>query len=182
MERYHENEIEIPKECSILVEGRMITVKGPKGEIVRDVKNKLLKNEIKDNKIILYASKASKNHKRIVATFTAHLKNWLKGVTEGHIYKLKICSGHFPMTVTVKGDTFEIKNFIGESKPRTLKIKQGATVKLDGRDITVTGVNKETVSQVAADIELLTRRTNFDRRIFQDGIYITDKDGKKIGK
>lgn len=182
MERYHENEIEIPEACSILIEGRIIIVKGPKGEIVRDVKNKLLKNEIKDNKIILYADKASKNHKRIVSTFTAHLNNWLKGVTEGHTYKLKICAGHFPMTVVVKGDVLEIKNFIGESKSRILKIKPGADVKIDARDITVTGINKETVSQVAADIELLTRRPNFDRRIFQDGIYITEKDGKKIRK
>ncbi len=182
MERFHENEIEIPEGCSVSIENRILTVKGPKGEIIRDVKNKLLKDDIKDNKVILYAAKASKNHKKIIATFTAHLRNLLKGVTEGHVYKLKICAGHFPMTVTVKGDKFEIKNFIGESKPRILIIKDGATVKVDGRDITVTGINKETVSQVAADIELLTRRPNFDRRIFQDGIYITDKDGKKIGK
>lgn len=182
MERFHENEIEIPEGCSVSIENRILTVKGPKGEIIRDVKNKLLKDDIKDNKVILYAAKASKNHKKIVATFTAHLRNLLKGVTEGHVYKLKICAGHFPMTVSVKGDIFEIKNFIGEAKPRKLKIKQGAAVKVDNKDITVEGINKEIVSQVAADIEKLTKRSNFDRRIFQDGIYITEKDGKKIGK
>jgi ribosomal protein L6P/L9E len=33
------------------------------------------------------------------------------------------------------------------------------------------------VSQVSADIENLVRRTDYDRRVFQDGIYITEKDG-----
>jgi len=182
MKRYHENEIEVPEGCTVSIEDRVIIVKGPKGEVKRNVKNKLLKNEIKDNKVLFYAEKASKNYKKIIATFTAHLKNLIKGVTQGHIYKLKICAGHFPMTVSVKGDIFEIKNFIGEAKPRKLKIKQGAAVKVDNKDITVEGINKEIVSQVAADIEKLTKRSNFDRRIFQDGIYITEKDGKKIGK
>ena len=53
-------------------------------------------------------------------------------------------------------------------------------MKLNGEMISVTGINKEIVSQAAADIEQLTRRVGFDRRIFQDGIYIVEKDGKVI--
>jgi len=53
----------------------------------------------------------------------------IRGVTEGYTYKLKICSGHFPMNVSLKGDVLEIKNFIGESVPRKLKIKEGSEEK-----------------------------------------------------
>jgi large subunit ribosomal protein L6 len=179
-QRYFEECIEIPEGCEIKIVNRLITIKGPKGEVTRDVKNKLLQSEIKDGKVCLFANKPSKNHKKIILTFNAHINNLFKGVTEGHVYKLKICSGHFPMSVAVKGNIFEIKNFIGESKPRLLKLKEGVTVKVNNPEIVVEGINKEVVAQTAASIESLTRRPNFDRRIFQDGIYITKKDGKKI--
>jgi large subunit ribosomal protein L6 len=104
----------------------------------------------------------------------------IKGVQEGFTYKLKICSGHFPMSVALKGNTFEIKNFIGEKVPRTLKIKQGADVKIEGDQITVHATDKELAGTTAGAIEKLTRRPGFDKRIFQDGIYITEKDGKKL--
>ena len=111
----------------------------------------------------------------MINTFKAHLIHMIVGSMEGHVYKLKICSGHFPMTVAMKGDTLEVKNFLGEAHPRTLKIKQGADVKVNGEEIVVESPDKEIAGQTAADIEQLTRITNRDRRIFQDGIYIVEK-------
>jgi len=178
--RYFETKIEIPESCQIEIVGRIIKITGPKGTVEKDVKNKLLKNEIKDNEIIFYAEKATKNHKKIILTFVAHLKNMIKGATEGHVYKLKICSGHFPMSAAVKGDFFELKNFIGESKPRKLKINPEVTIKLNAMDITVEGIDKEKTGQMAASIEAMTKRSGFDKRRFQDGIYIINKDGKEL--
>lgn len=118
--------------------------------------------------------------KKTLFTFKSHAKNMIKGCHEGYTYKLKVCSGHFPMAVSVKGVTFEIKNFIGEKVPRTIQLKKGADVKVEGDIITVTGHDKELVSQAAADIEQLSRRPGYDTRVFQDGIFIIEKDGKKI--
>ncbi len=106
----------------------------------------------------------------------------LRGVTEGHTYKLKVCSGHFPMSVSVKEGVLEVKNFIGEKVPRRLMIKDGVTVTAEGDVIVVTGHDKERVGNQAAAIEQLMRRPGFDRRIFQDGIYLTEKDGKEVPK
>ncbi len=180
MKRYYETKIEIPDECKISIENMQINIVGPKGEVVKDVRNKLLYSEITDKQVILFSLESTKRHKKIVMTFVAHVKNLFKGVTEGHTYKLKICSGHFPMTVAVKGEILEVKNFIGEAKPRRLRLKPGVKVKINAPEIIVEGINKEIVSQVAASIEQATRRPGFDRRVFQDGIYITEKDGKKI--
>jgi large subunit ribosomal protein L6 len=84
------------------------------------------------------------------------------------------------MNVSVSGDTFAIKNFLGEKVPRTLKIKEGVTVKVEGTDVTVESTDIEKAGQVAADIEQLTRITNRDIRIFQDGIYIVEKSRKPL--
>ncbi len=59
-------------------------------------------------------------------------------------------------------------------------IKDGADVKLDESFVTVEGIDIEIVGQTAADIEQLTRITNRDIRIFQDGIYIIEKPGKVL--
>jgi large subunit ribosomal protein L6 len=61
-----------------------------------------------------------------------------------------------------------------------LDLKNDADVKIEGDLIYVTSQNKETAGQASADIEQLTRRPGYDTRIFQDGIYIINKDGKEL--
>tara|TARA_Y100000310_G_scaffold291063_1_gene318706 strand:- start:714 stop:1322 length:609 start_codon:yes stop_codon:yes gene_type:complete len=157
-----------------------ITIKGEKGELVENIKDPLLSTKVADGKIVIQSKTRSRHEKRKVRTYKAHLLNKIKGVSEGYVYKLKICSGHFPMNVTLKGQEFEIKNFLGEKVPRTLTIQEGATVKVEGESITVESADKEKAGQVAASIEQLCRITNRDLRIFQDGIYIIEKAGKEL--
>jgi large subunit ribosomal protein L6 len=158
----------------------VLHVKGPKGELSRLFFDPKVAMSIRDGGIVIISEKATLREKKTLFTFKSHAKNMVKGVHEGYTYRLKVCSGHFPMTASVKGATFEIKNFIGEKVPRVMAIKKGAEVKVDGEHVTVTGFDKELVSQVAADIEQLSRRPGYDTRVFQDGIFIVEKDGKKM--
>jgi len=173
-------EIEILPEVNAKLEKGLITMSGPKGEAKKDFHNPLIQIELKENKLILTSKRFTKREKKLLGTFRAHIKNLMKGALEGHTYKLKICSSHFPMNVALNNGELIVKNFFGGKHPRKLKIKTGAEVKVAGSDITIYSCSKETAGQVAADIESLTRITNKDRRIFQDGIYIIEKDGKKI--
>jgi large subunit ribosomal protein L6 len=84
------------------------------------------------------------------------------------------------MNVNVINNNLVVKNFFGEKVPRVLQLKNGAEVKVEGDLIHVTSSNKEIAGQVSADIEQLTRRPGYDTRIFQDGIYIVNKDGKEL--
>lgn len=170
----------LPEGISATVQSSVVSVTGPKGTVSRNFLHPKIKVRLEGNEISFSAIKFTKSEKKVMNTYIAHLKNLFKGVTEGHEYKLKICSGHFPMNVSVKGQTFEVKNFIGEVVPRTYLFSNDVEVKLNGEMINVTGINKELVAQTAASIEQLTRRVGFDRRIFQDGIYIVDKDGKSM--
>ncbi len=157
---------------------RIMTITGPKGSVSKKVTTKIIIVEIKDKEIIVSPlGKQTKKNKCMVNTFVSHFNNMISGVVEEFVYKLKICASHFPMDVKIKGNKLVVTNFIGEKVPRNLMLKEGANVKMAGKDITVTSCDKEIAGQVAADIEKLTKRTGFDRRIFQDGIYITVKAG-----
>ncbi len=133
-----------------------------------------------DNNIVLSAKNASKKEKRMMGSFKAHIKNMLEGVKSEYIYKLMICSSHFPMSVAVEKNEIVVKNFFGEKIPRKLKLIDGVKVSIDGNVIKVSGHNKEKAGLMAGKIEKLTAITNRDKRIFQDGIYICEKAGKAI--
>lgn len=175
-----QEKIALPSGVTVSVTGTNVHVKGPKGESTRIIGSRNVVFKVEGNQVTVSAHHATKNDKRMLQTNAAHLRNMIKGAHEGHVYKLKICSGHFPMSVTLKGDLFEVKNFIGEAVPRQLKVRQGVKVTIAGTDITVESPNKEWAGSQAAAIELLTRRPGFDTRVFQDGIYIVEKDGKKV--
>jgi len=172
-------EIELPDQTTIEI-NETIKLTGPQGTVEKKLFHPKIKIYQQENKVIIEAEKATKKEKKILHSFFSHLKNMIKGVNELHVYKLKICSGHFPMNVSVSNNQLIIKNFFGESVPRKLTIKPGAQVKVEGSEIIVTSASKEIAGQVAADIEQLTRIKNRDRRIFQDGCYIINKDGKEI--
>ena len=175
-----EQTITLPEGVSAQTQGFNLTLKGEKGELTRRFASKRVTLTQEGADLTIKAPLATKKEKMLLNTFAAHIRNMIRGVTQGHNYELKVCSGHFPMNVSVKGNTFEVKNFIGEAVPRTMAIPQGPEVKVEGDKILVSGIDKELVAQVAARIENLTKRPGFDTRIFQDGIYIVEKDGKKL--
>lgn len=168
-------EIEIPEGIEVKIEEGIINIKGKGGELSKDIPDKRIKIELINNKIILSSKKTSKNNKRIMSSSSTHIKNMLKGLSKEFKYKLKICSGHFPMSVNVEGKKLKIKNFLGEKIPREAELLDGVKVEVKGSEIIVEGPGIEKVGQTASNIEQSTRITNKDKRIFQDGIYITEK-------
>ncbi len=173
-------EVNIPEGVVLEVNNLSIKVKGKLGELERSFITKRVTFEKQDSKLKIIAKGDRKNDYKLIRTFKAHIKNMIKGVQEGFTYKLKICASHFPMKVSIKDNVLKVDNFVGEKHPRKLLIKPGVKVKIDGNFIIVESYDKEKAGQVAADIEQLTRIKNKDRRIFQDGIYIIEKAGKKV--
>ena len=173
-------EIELPEGITALFDGTLLIIKGPKGETKRFIKKQSVAIKIDEDKIIMESGRATKKNKKLLGSLEAHARNMIKGILENHDYVLKICSGHFLMNVSVDGSKLYVKNFLGEKVPRILKLKEGVNVKVDGSTIHITSTSKEIAGQVSADIEQLTRRPGYDTRVFQDGIYIINKDGKEL--
>jgi len=172
-------EIEIPEGVTVQV-NETLHVKGPKGELNKKMFHPKVNIKVEGNKVVLQTNKATKREAKVLFSFKAHLANMFKGVQEPFVYKLKICSGHFPMNVSMSGKKIIIKNFIGEKHPRETTIQEGVTVKIEGSDITVESNDIELAGNMAGKLELLTAVANRDRRIFQDGIYITSKLGREL--
>ncbi|MFP4118852.1 MAG: 50S ribosomal protein L6 [Candidatus Woesearchaeota archaeon] len=178
-------QITLPEGVKASYQEGVVAISGPQGEVSREflhpkVKVVIDKDDEGDEAIVITAPVNTLREKKIIRTFRAHIRNMFKGVVEGHEYKLKICSGHFPMNVSVKGSTLEVKNFFGEAVPRTYTFDSNVEVKVDGEIITVKGIDKELVAQTAASLERTTKRAGFDKKVFQDGIYIVEKDGKAV--
>jgi large subunit ribosomal protein L6 len=172
--------ISLPEGLDLTAEKGTIKVKGARGEVKRTIDDPLITVKVEGNEVQIIGEGSTKRERRKTGTWKSHISNMLKGSQEGHVYTLKICSGHFPMNVSVTDNEFVVKNFLGEKVPRKLRIKQGATVKVEGDTITVESVYKEVAGQTAADLEQLCKIRGRDSRVFQDGIWIINKDGKVI--
>ena len=172
--------IGLPDNVTASLNGRYLLIKGPKGEVKRELKQRNVSIKIEDKKIILESEGSTKTDKKMFGSLMAHVKNMVKGSLQNHFYLLKICSGHFPMNVSIASNKLIIKNLLGEKVPRVLQLKENVDVKVEGDIIHVASASKEIAGQVAADIEQLTRRPGYDTRIFQDGCYIISKDGKEL--
>ncbi len=170
--------IKIPDGVKVNIDGFKVIVSGPKGETSKVLKNAFTTISVVGDEVIIESSKNNRRGKAVINTFKAHINNLINGVINGYEAKLKVCVGHFPMTVKVDGDKFIVENFFGEKTPRTLKLRGDCEVSVNGDEVIVKGINKESVGQTAADIEQLTRITNRDRRLFQDGIWIIKKPGR----
>ncbi|MBI4143409.1 50S ribosomal protein L6 [Candidatus Woesearchaeota archaeon] len=172
--------IELPDGVQSSVNGRILVIRGTKDEVRREIKQKNVSIQANGSKIMLESGSETKKDKKIIGSLTAHIKNMIRGSMQSHTYVLKVCSGHFPINVSVANKRLVVKNFLGEKIPRELELKNDASIKVEGELIYVTSPSKETAGQVSADIEQLTRRPGYDTRVFQDGIYIINKDGKEL--
>lgn len=173
-------EIKIPEgvECGY-VDGKL-NCKKEGVETVREIFIPGTKLEISDGKIRFICKKGNKKDRAIIVTHSKHVGNMLKGLEEKFVYKLEIAHVHFPMTVKVEGDKIVIDNFLGEKHKRSAKILPGVEVEIKGKDVIVKSHDLESAGQTAANIEKAARVRKKDRRVFQDGIFMTFKNGREI--
>ena len=180
MKKDLERVIEVPEGVTVLVEGKNVAVKGNGKELSRDFDMGKVKVVSADGKVTLSAKGATRRESKMIGTIWAHVKNMIKGVNEDFVYTLEICNVHFPMNVKAEGDKVVIKSFLGEKTDRIAKVLPNANVEIKGSEITVSSSDIEAAGQTAANIEKAARLMGRDRRIFQDGIFITNKCGREI--
>ena len=185
-------EVTLPEEVSAEVDHLELTISGPSGEVTRrlwypdvsvstgtaTVEEETDDGEIEEREsdaVLIESDEEDAKTTATIGTFESHVRNMIRGVSDGWEYRMEVLYSHFPMQVSVEGREVVIENFLGERAPRRASIHGDTEVEIDGEEVVLSGPNKEDVGQTAADIEQLTRVSGKDTRVFQDGVYIVEK-------
>ena len=170
-----ETRLQIPEEVSATVDHLELTVEGPNGSVTRRLWYPDVSVTAENGEVVIASDSEDAETLSTVGTFESHVENMFHGVSEGWEYEMEVFYSHFPMQVTVENGEVVVENFLGERAARRTGIHGDTDVEIDGEQITLSGPDIEAVGQTAADIEQLTRVTDKDLRVFQDGAYITNK-------
>jgi large subunit ribosomal protein L6 len=170
-----ERRVVIPGGVTIELDGPVLKVKGPKGQLERNVRFPQVSVGIEDGEVVISTASDRKTVMAMVGTYEAHVRNMCTGVTAGFEYRMKVVYSHFPIQLKLQGNRLEINNFLGEKKSRFATIENGVAAKVSNDEIVLTGINKELLGNSSANIEHATKIRKRDPRIFQDGIYLVTR-------
>mmetsp|Transcript_18015 Transcript_18015/g.22052 ORF Transcript_18015/g.22052 Transcript_18015/m.22052 type:complete len:187 (-) Transcript_18015:102-662(-) len=177
-------QLEIPENVEITIKARTVTVKGPLGELSRDFKHMDMDLKIVGGKFVrVDVWFAVRKQLASVRTVCSHIDNMIVGVTRGFTYKMRFVYSHFPINVTLSGDTVEIRNFLGEKRVRKVPLLPGVKFvrSADVKDqIELSGTCISNVSLTCAKIQQQTNTRKKDLRKFLDGIYVSEKGANEV--
>jgi large subunit ribosomal protein L6 len=169
------HKVTIPAGVIVTSDDGKLQVAGPKGTLERSLSNPSITITVEAKQVVVSTESNRKEHMALCGTFASHLRNMIKGVTEGFTYRMKVVYSHFPIQLKLTGNRLEINNFLGEKHARFARVEEGVKLTLGNDEITLEGMNKESLGTTASNIEHATKIRYRDPRVFQDGIYMTER-------
>ena len=147
MSRIGRQPIEIPQGVEVAVEGDTIKVSGPKGSLSRELADGIV-IENKDGLVQVIARRKDKPTRMMHGTTRAHLANMVKGVSEGWSKTLELVGTGY--RAEVQGNNLILT--VGYSQPVKITAPDGIEFKVEKTDVTVSGIDKELVGRIAAEV------------------------------
>ena len=175
MSRIGKKPIEIPQGVEVKTEDQKIVIKGPKGELSQEVRPEI-EVLIKEGKIFVSPKKETKETKAFWGLTRALLANLIQGVTEGFEKKLEIKGVGY--RASLEGENLDLK--VGFSHPVEIKKPAGINFSVEKNIITVSGINKQLVGEMAAKIRRIRPPDPYKGKgIRYLGEVIRKKEGKR---
>ena len=158
MSRIGNKPIVVPENVSIdITDGNLVTVKGPKGELQQQVDPDLELN-LDDGQLKVQRPTEQKRHKSIHGLYRSLVNNMLVGVLEGYQKQLELVGVGYK--ASVQGNLLELSlgfsHNIFFAVPEEVSIK-AETAKGKNPVLTLEGIDKQLVGQVAAKIKSLRK-------------------------
>lgn len=174
MSRIGKMPIPVPGGVTVDINGTMVTVKGPKGELKRSVSDQMMITKA-DDVILVERPSDAKMHRSMHGLTRTLLANMVAGVTEGFVRRLEIIGVGY--RANLKGQDLEI--LVGYSHPVLVKKPAGIDFTVEGNKISVSGIDKEQVGQVAANIRAIRKPEPYKGKgIRFENEYVRRKAGK----
>ncbi|MDD2732212.1 MAG: 50S ribosomal protein L6 [Candidatus Pacebacteria bacterium] len=176
MSRLGKKPISIPEGVEIEIKGRLVAVKGPKGQLEREIRPEI-KVEKKEKEIVLTPLIETKKTKSFWGLTRAIIANMIEGVVKGFEKKLQIEGVGY--RANLEGDDLVLQ--IGFSHPVKIKKEQGINFSVEKNIITISGINKEKVGEMAAEIRAIRPPEPYKGKgIRYFGEQVRRKSGKKV--
>ncbi|QSQ08982.1 50S ribosomal protein L6 [Koleobacter methoxysyntrophicus] len=148
MSRIGKKPIDIPDGVDVKIEKGIITVKGPKGQLQREV-HRDMTVEIQDKQILVKRPTDNKTHKSLHGLTRSLIANMVEGVTKGFEKRLEINGVGYRAAKQGK----KLVLTVGYSHPVEIEEPEGIEIEVPANNkITVKGIDKELVGIVAANI------------------------------
>ena len=174
MSRIGKLPVDIPAGVTITVGESEITVAGPKGTLTVPIQQNT-STKVEDNQIVVTRKDDEPKSKAWHGLQRALLNNAVKGVTEGFEKKLEVNGVGFRLS----GGPKEIEMALGFSHPVKYTAPDGVTLTVNKMEITVSGIDKQQVGQVAAEIRALKKPEPYKGKGIK---YIDEHIIRKAGK
>lgn len=175
MSRLGKQPVTIPAGVEVTLADGTLTVKGPKGTLTSEFRDEV-NVTIADGTVTLEPASDSKFARSLWGTYAAIVRNLIVGVTEGYERKLEIEGVGYRAEASGQKLTLNV----GFSHPVVMDAPADIAAVVEKNVITLTGINKETLGQFAANVRKVRPPEPYKGKgIRYQGEYIIRKQGKK---
>ncbi|CAH1855917.1 50S ribosomal protein L6 [Convivina intestini] len=148
MSRIGNKVITLPADVTVSQEGQLVTVKGPKGELSREIVPSITMH-IDGDKVSFTRESDDSKHRALHGTTTANFANMVTGVTEGFSKTLKMVGVGYRASKSGSKLTLSV----GYSHPVDFEDREDLTVEVpDALTIKISGISKQRVGDFAAEV------------------------------
>ena len=176
MSRIGERKISIPDGVTVSVNGNVVDVKGPKGELNYEF-SKLVSVLVEDGVVLTKQIKPSQEANMMQGTTNSLISNMIRGVSKGYDKGLEAVGVGYRFQVS--GNKITIS--AGYSHPVIMEAPVGLTVTSESNtEITIHGIDKQKVSEFAANVRKVREPEPYKGKgIRYKGEHVRRKEGKK---
>jgi large subunit ribosomal protein L6 len=172
--------ITVPSNVDVTIDGRLLTVKGPKGSLSRELHPDMTVSR-EDDKLVVTRPTEQKTHKQLHGLTRTLVNNMVVGVTDGYRKGLEITGVGYRAAKV--GEKLQLN--LGYSHPIEIDPPSGISFELENPTrVAVVGIDKELVGQIAAKVRSTRKPEPYKGKgVKYAGEYIRRKAGKagKIG-
>jgi large subunit ribosomal protein L6 len=176
MSRIGKAPINVPSGVEVNISGGVVSVKGPKGSLSRDIPGEIVVRK-EENTVLVERPDDSRQNRALHGLTRTLVSNMVTGVTDGFVKELDIVGVGY--RAEAQGPN-ALKLALGFSHPVVVKAPDGVTFEVpQPTRIIVRGINKEVVGQVAANIRSIRKPEPYKGKGVR---YLDERVMRKAGK